>query len=391
MNSIITKPCHVLLIVGDSSGGVRRHVHSIIKGLDYQSFAISYAYDMSAADTTFRQEITILQKRLAYQLNLSVHKAPHFTDLINIYRLCQFVRLHGIDIIHGHGAKAGLYARLVAALTAKKSIYTPHGGVAHDMFKWPMDWIYQTIERLLAPITSYFIFESQYTQQAMIQRLGFKPKNAIVNFNGIEPISIDENESITTHQKIVNLDPSSEYHFAVFGMLRPQKGQYIAIEALGLLKQKGVRASLHFFGQGAAQTELQEQARNLGIASFVFFHGDVSPIEPWMKAVDVVIIPSLFESFGYVAVEAMMLSCPLVVSKTGGLVDVLGENYPYFCEPNDANALADTMLNIVLKPSDYTNIILHNYQRAHSLFTAANMLNGIMAIYQRLYLMTHKD
>ena len=41
MNSIITKPCHVLLIVGDPSGGIRRHVHSIIKGLDTQAYTIS--------------------------------------------------------------------------------------------------------------------------------------------------------------------------------------------------------------------------------------------------------------------------------------------------------------------------------------------------------------
>ncbi|MBK6758493.1 MAG: glycosyltransferase family 4 protein [Moraxellaceae bacterium] len=383
MNSIITKPCHVLLIVGDPSGGIRRHVHSIIKGLDTQAYTISYVYDASAADKTFQQEINVLQTQLAHQLNLSVHKAPHPSDLINIYKLYQFVRLHGVDIIHGHGAKAGLYARVVSRLTGKKSVYTPHGGSAHDMFKWPMSWIYQTMERLLASITDYFIFESAYTSQAMTQRLGYQPSNSVVNPNGIENCTVEKNTLIQAQTKLVEIDPLTPCRFAVFGMLRPQKGQHIAIEALALLKEKGVKASLHLFGQGSSQADLQQQAESLGLSQCVLFHGDVSPVEPWMQAVDVILIPSLFESFGYVAVEAMMLSCPLIVSKTGGLVDVVGEDYEYFFLPNNAVMLADVMASMALNPN--AEAVAANYQRAKTLFLASTMLNGIMAVYQRLY------
>jgi glycosyltransferase involved in cell wall biosynthesis len=229
-----------------------------------------------------------------------------------------------VDIIHGHGAKAGLYARIVGRLTGKKSVYTPHGGSAHDMFKWPMSWIYQTMERMLASITDYFIFESVYTSQAMAQRLGYQPSNAVVNSNGIENCTVEKNTLIQAQTKLVEIDPLTQCRFAVFGMLRPQKGQHIAIDALALLKEKGVKASLHLFGQGSSQADLAATSRVIRVEGVcVLFHGDVSPVEPWMQAVDVILIPSLFESFGYVAVEAMMLSCPLIVSKTGGLVDVM--------------------------------------------------------------------
>ena len=106
-------------------------------------------------------------------------------------------------------------------------------------------------------------------------------------------------------------------------------------------------------------------------------------VEPWMQSVDVILIPSLFESFGYVAVEAMMLSCPLIVSKTGGLVDVVGHDYGYFFLPNNAVMLADVMASMALNPN--AEAVAANYQRAKTLFLASTMLNGIMAVYQRLY------
>lgn len=377
-------PYHVLLVVGDPTGGIRRHVHSLIRGIDKAKFNVSYAYDDSAADSAFYKEIGGLKSDLVSSMAFKVHKSPHPTDAINIYQLRRFVMSQHIDIIHGHGAKAGLYARVVGLMTGIPSVYTPHGGVAHDMFSRVTGWVYQTIERILAPFTGQFIFESQYTANAMTKRLGYAPKNAVVNDNGVELLTVDASLVEDAKIRMSEIDGSSILRFGVFGMLRDQKGQSVAISALRILRQKNLPVSLHLFGDGPAKEFLKQKSLDDGVSDVVFFHGDTSPIEPWMCAVDVVVIPSLFESFGYVAVEAMMLQRPIIASMVGGLKDILTDDVAMLVPSEDPVLLSDAMLACIHERTDLQSMSQRAKSRAQSRFTLNAMINGVQTVYSKL-------
>lgn len=373
------RPLHVLQVTGDPVGGVRRHVHTLIRGLDPAQFRVSYAYSAAAVDAGFRNDRDWLARRLHAELPLDIRKKPHPADIANIWRLRDFIRREQVDVVHGHGAKGGLYARVAGRLGGARTVYTPHGGAAHDMFGFPESVIYRVVERLLVPCTDHFLFESRYTADALQKKTGTLPGGWSVNPNGIEVVAVTPGDVAR-----LPLPDAGRVRFGVFGMLREQKGQRFALEAIVPLLRQGRQVSLHFFGDGPDRASLLRMAAEAGVQDAVFFHGDVSPVEPWLAAMDAVVVPSLFESFGYVAVEALLQRRPVIASATGGLTEILDGGAGRLVPPGDASALGAVMSDFLRDPAPFRAAAQQGAIRAAAQYSAAAMVAGAAAVYRRL-------
>src|SRR6185436_5457669 len=89
-----------------------------------------------------------------------------------------------IDVVHGHGAKGGAYARLIRT-GGPLRVYTPHGGSLHYSRSSPLGLVYLTLERLLMPRTELFLFESAYGRDAFRARIGEPHGLVQVVHNGV--------------------------------------------------------------------------------------------------------------------------------------------------------------------------------------------------------------
>jgi glycogen(starch) synthase len=142
--------------------------------------------------------------------------------------------------------------------------------------------------------------------------------------------------------------PSERLLFHI-GRLVPEKGARVLLNAMPmLLENHPVR--LVIGGTGAYGAELRRQASLLGVASSVDFIGfvDDETADALFHYADVVVVPSTYEPFGIVALEAMAAGTPLVASRVGGLAEIVhhGEN-GLLAEPDDPDSLAeqiDTLL-----------------------------------------------
>ena len=91
-----------------------------------------------------------------------------------------------------------------------------------------------------------------------------------------------------------------------------------------------------------------------------FFSEDVKFIDPlkqqelvkWFQASDVFVLPSHLEGFGLVALEALATDTPVIASKVGGLVSLLGEGAGHLVEPGNAMVLSEEMLRAVNTPKE---------------------------------------
>jgi len=101
----------------------------------------------------------------------------------------------------------------------------------------------------------------------------------------------------------------------VVGRLAAQKAQDRLIEALPFLPE----AHLLVLGSGALQPEYSALAETLGVKNRTSFVGFKPDVETWMAACDVIAVPSIFEGFGRVAIEALALGIPVVASDIPGL------------------------------------------------------------------------
>lgn len=110
------------------------------------------------------------------------------------------------------------------------------------------------------------------------------------------------------------------------GRLVPEKGAAVLLQTLPILLQRHrVRAVIT--GTGPYKEDLIRLAKQLGVADRVLFTGWLSDdqVQHLYGAADVAVVPSLYEPFGIVALEAMAAAVPLVVSDVGGLAEIVAD------------------------------------------------------------------
>lgn len=373
------KDIHVLQIVGDPVGGIRRHVHALLFGLSSYGIRQSYSYSTVSNDLVFREEIPSLIRLLEDRvLPLPIPKKPSLNDLSNIIRLRRFINEAGVTVVHGHGAKGGAYARILSILCDVKSVYTPHGGAVHDMFGPIESSVYTFAEKMLLPLTDKFVFESEYSSRAYFDRVGRRPRDWAINYNGIPKPSIDPSlKRFPASGEVLNI--------GVFGMLRSQKGQVYAIRAISSINsRRPVR--LHLYGDGQDKAFLIDEVRKLGVTNSVVFHGETSSPLECMRDMDIILIPSLFESFGYVAIEAFSLKRPVVASNVGGLPEIISDGKDGLLVAAKAqDEIAAGVIKLCDSPQLAEQMGEKGYLKAAEKFSLKSMLFGLAEIYKKLY------
>jgi glycogen(starch) synthase len=109
------------------------------------------------------------------------------------------------------------------------------------------------------------------------------------------------------------------------GRLVYEKGFHLALDALAPVTRRLGNVRFVVAGTGTAEAELKRQARRLGLASHGSFLGWVGDdmLHSLYRVADLCIVPSIYEPFGLVALEAMASGCLCVVADTGGLREVV--------------------------------------------------------------------
>ncbi|GIL38075.1 glycosyltransferase family 4 protein [Roseiterribacter gracilis] len=356
----------VIQIVGSQVGGVRLHVHDLLLGLDPARVAQAYVYSTRLFDARFTDEVPRIEARCSEMLALDIRRPPAFGDVRNILRVIALARRCRAQILHGHGAKGGLYARLAAHVVGARAVYTPHGGSAHDAFGPVQDFVYRKTERALIPFTHLFLFESMYSADAFARRTGVARLPMLINPNG----HALADEAPVRLPKHVRARPVVGF----FGMLRDEKGPDLAIEVAARVPE----IELHIYGDGQARAALEAQAAPLG--NRVVFHGDVRDATDRMRTCDVILIPSRFESFGYVALEAALLGLPVAAFSTGGLPEIL-HDHPAACmaPTGDVAALAACLRAVLQRsPVESSPVLRAKFARGRMLATVSSAYSELL-------------
>jgi glycosyltransferase involved in cell wall biosynthesis len=107
------------------------------------------------------------------------------------------------------------------------------------------------------------------------------------------------------------------------GRLIPIKGHIVLLRAFAAAKEELPARELEIAGRGPLEPALKALARELGVLDSVRFLGHVSPIQAAIERAAVVVVPSMGEGFGMVALEAMERSRPVIAASIGGLGELV--------------------------------------------------------------------
>lgn len=125
------------------------------------------------------------------------------------------------------------------------------------------------------------------------------------------------------------------------GTLGERKGVRYLVEAVELLADSGVRdLAFDVAGPGQRRPYWEARVRSAGIEGMVRFHGRIADPLAMMSAADLVIVPSMFDSYPNVILEALHVGTPVIGSRVGGIPDMLRHDELLF-PPADARAIAD--------------------------------------------------
>jgi glycogen(starch) synthase len=233
---------------------------------------------------------------------------------------------HSFDVVHGHDwlvAVAGDHLakrfRAPFVVTIHATEYGRHQG---HVDRHPQSYIHG-VERWMANRAERVIACSAYMRDHVADVYGLEEERIWVVSNGIDPADLVPVENLAALRARF-ADPHERLVLLV-GRLVYEKGFHLALEALPDLIERLRTVRFVVAGSGTAEHELREQASRLGLDGHGAFLGWIGDdlLHSLYRIADLTVVPSIYEPFGLVALEAMASGCPCLVADTGGLREVV--------------------------------------------------------------------
>lgn len=361
-------PLRILHVLRAPVGGLFRHVIDLARAQAALSHEVGIVADANTGTTHSDAALAGLAPALA----LGVSRVPMsrhlgWSDIAAARTVAALVQETGAQVVHGHGAKGGAYARLARTRRAIR-VYTPHGGSLHYRPSSPLGLLYLNVERLLMRRTDLFLFESAYSRDTFRAKVSDPQGTAKVVHNGVT-----ERE----FQPIVCDSDAADFVFV--GELRLLKGVDVLLDALAILAAEGRRVSAVIVGAGPDAAKLKQQASQLDLAN-VTFAGPLPARAAFAKG-RTLVVPSRAESLPYVVLEAAAARLPVIATRVGGIPEIFGPESTGLIPPGNAASLADALRACLTDPEPSLDRAERLQVRIRAQFSAEMMAEEVLRAY----------
>ncbi|AWK03008.1 glycosyltransferase family 1 protein [Flavobacterium crocinum] len=242
---------------------------------------------------------------------IGLHDIKAFID---IYRLCKREKY---DIVHTHSTKSGIIARTAAKLAGCRVVHTVHGIAFHEN----ENLIKRTVYYLIEFFSTFFCDKLILVNRFYGKYYSFFNKKIKVIHNGIDFSKLNQiNGSIQSKD-------NNKVNLLFVGRLDEQKDPLNLLKAFKILiDQKQYSLYLRIIGAGELHSICENYINDNGLSEYVALLGWQSNVVPFYQSSDILCIPSIYEAFGLVFVEAGFFSLPSVATLVEGIPEVVLNN-----------------------------------------------------------------
>jgi glycogen(starch) synthase len=235
---------------------------------------------------------------------------------------------YDFDVVHGHdwlvAAACDHLARRFGAPLVTTIHATEHGRHQGWVETHPQSYIHG-VERWISNRSDRVIACSAYMREQISDIFAVPEARIAVIPNGIDPEDLPLGEESELERLRAEFAAPGERLVLLIGRLVYEKGFQIALEAMPELIERVPGTRFLVAGSGTHESELKKQATDLGLMEHGTFLGWIGDdvLHLLYRIADVCVVPSIYEPFGLVALEAMASGCPCIVADTGGLREVV--------------------------------------------------------------------
>ncbi len=259
------------------------------------------------------------------------------------------VRRERYSIVHAHGLTSALSAALPARLFSLHLLITLHDVFVGKTLAGIKGWVKKIVLSFLwamAHTVHCVSYDCKENLLVHFPGLSKRPNKVVVISNGINTRNFLEAAPLDLRSKLDQSEPA--FMIGFMGRFMAQKGFRYLVEALEIIIQQErsltVKPLILTFGRGGFFREEKAILERKGILPYFRFLPFEANIASALKGLDLVVMPSLWEACGLLAMETLVAGVPLIASDCIGLREVLNDSPALMVPPGDSNALAKAIL-----------------------------------------------
>ena len=369
------EPLRILQVLRAPVGGLFRHVYDLTEELAKRGHLVGVAADSLTSDAMTGSRLRALAPSIALgTYYFPMPRAIGAGDFTTPFQVRSLAHKLDIDVLHGHGAKGGVHARLARVGNRHRvALNTPHGGVLNYKPGTVAGGFFRGVERMIGLITDAYIFESGYAQRRFHELIWTPPCAEAVIHNGLAPNEFDP----------LPCDPTAR-DFVFVGEFREAKGIGYLIDAIGPVHAPNGRpATLAMAGSGPEFEATKARIASLGLSDRVDLLG-VRPVREALTRGRCLVVASLAESLPYVILEGASAGRPVLSTNVGGIGEIFGPTSASLFPAADAAAMGAAMQHFMDDPTAALAEAKVRLDYIRPRFSIAHMVDQIEALYRQV-------
>ena len=357
------KKANILQVVnGFGIGGGELKLLELVKNLDRTKYnlvivSVGQGGPLEEEFKSLGWPVYVLQKAVSFDVTL-------------VFKLAKILKKHNIDLM----MSTLFYADIIGALATL--LYKPKAFVSWEVITGQLKPHQKIMYKLLSSRFDMVAAVSNSIHPFIRKDRGQNKEKIRTIYYGVDLEKYSTGERKRDSQNIV---------FGSVARLVHQKGHTFLLEAIAAVKPNFPNARWKFVGDGYKREELEQQAVDLQINDVVEFKGNQTNVAEQLATFDVFVLPSLWEGFPNVLLEAMAAGLPVIATSVEGTVELVGnETTGLFVSKEDPDALSAAMEKMLRNPGlikEYGNA---GRKRVEDCFSVEKQLAEFEELYDSL-------
>ncbi len=379
-----------LICEGTESGfsGFQNYVLLLARHLDpsrYQSVVIGMDYNYRQLQTEFLERVEAFG--IPVEVLPSTRLKKPWRAVADLKNLGQIFRTHKVDIAHIHTCKPLGARKIVLAARLKQVrgvLRTEHMPPSVTLQNEAAEGYGRRSIGFFDWLTDRIVTVSEADKAEQVRLIGRNPAKLYRSYSGIELAQFDPDHDVGLAKARLGLNSALPVVGAV-GRLHPQKGFSHFVEAAALVVRQYGAVNFLLVGSGELENELRQQVEEAGLRESFHFVGFQEDIRPFVEAMDITVMPSLYEGLPLTLLEFMALGKPSVVTDLPCFSEALGDGPARLAVPGgDSRSLAQAITGLLNDPTCRRQMRQAVLERIQREFSVQRLSSDMMNLYDSI-------